>query len=93
MAPRFEWDPEKADSNLARHRVSFAEAESVFTDEHSLEIPDPDHSWTEQRFILVGQSHRGRLLVVVFTERGDSIRIISARETTRHERTAYEEGR
>lgn len=93
MALLFEWDPEKADKNLAKHRVSFAEAESVFTDEYSREIPDPDHSWTEKRFILLGRSHRGRLLVVVFTERGDSIRIISARDATRHERKAYEEGR
>ena len=93
MALLFEWDPDKAVSNLAKHRVSFAEAESVFTDVHSSEIPDPDHSWTEQRFILMGQSYRGRVLVVVFTERGDSIRIISAREATRRERKWYEEGR
>lgn len=92
MAFLFEWDPEKARRNLTKHRVSFAEAESAFADEHAREMPDPEHSWTEERFVLIGRSFAGRLLVVVFTERGDSIRIISAREATRYERKAYEEG-
>jgi hypothetical protein len=93
MAILFEWDPDKADRNLAKHRVSFAEAESAFADVHASEIPDPDHSWAEQRFILMGRSYRGRILVVVFTERGASIRIVSARVATRRERESYEEGR
>lgn len=92
MSFLFEYDPEKAARNLAKHRVSFAEAETVFTDPLALEMPDPEHSLEEERLLLVGRSFRQRLLVVVFTERGDSIRIISARGATSHERRAYEEG-
>ena len=88
----FEWDENKAGSNLAKHGVSFGEASTVFGDPLSLTIPDPDHSQAEDRFIIIGSSHRGKFLVVVHTERGDSIRIISARRAGKRERKAYEEG-
>lgn len=92
MSLRFEWDPEKATRNIAKHRVSFPEAETVFADPLALDVPDPEYSLGEERFILVGRSFRQRLLVVAYTEMVDSVRIISAREATRHERRAYEEG-
>ena len=88
----FEWDPEKAESNLKLHGVSFREAATVFDDTLSITVPDPDHSFDEARYVIVGVSHEGRLLVVSHAERGDRIRIISARELTRDERSAYEEG-
>ena len=88
----FEWDRKKAARNLARHGVSFQEATSVFDDLLSIAVPDPDHSGEENRFIIVGQSHRGRLLIVSHAERGDRIRLINARELTRTERNIYEEG-
>jgi uncharacterized DUF497 family protein len=87
----FEWDPKKAALNLQRHGVSFQEAATVFGDPLSITAPDPDHSFGESRYIIVGQSHRGRRLIVSHTERGDRIRIISARELTRKETKAYEE--
>ncbi|MBI4317422.1 MAG: BrnT family toxin [Chloroflexi bacterium] len=86
----FEWDLKKALSNLARHNLSFQEAMTVFGDPLSITVPDPDHSIEEYRFVVVGQSRRGRLLIVSYTERGDRIRIISARVLTRKERKAYE---
>ena len=88
----FAWDPNKAASNLRRHNVSFSEAATVFSDPLSMTVPDPDHSLDEDRSITVGLSHRGRLLIVAHTERGDRICIISARELTRTERAQYEEG-
>jgi hypothetical protein len=92
MAFEFEWDPAKADQNLKDHDgVSFREATTVFRDTLSITIADPDHSYSEDRFIDVGLSHRGRLLVVSYTERGDKIRIISARRATRAERKSHEE--
>jgi uncharacterized DUF497 family protein len=91
MPLSFEWDENKAGSNLRKHAVSFEEASTVFGDPLSLTIPDPAHSKREDRFIIIGQSHRRRLLVVVHTERGDDIRIISARRASRHERENYEE--
>jgi len=91
MALNFEWDADKAKSNLAKHRISFEEASTVFGDPRSLTIPDPVHSESENRFITLGTSHRGKLLVVVHTERGDNIRIISARVASRRERRNYEE--
>lgn len=87
----FEWDANKAGVNLAKHAVSFQEASTVFRDSLSLTIPNPAHSQTESRFIILGHSHQGRLLVVVHTERGDNIRIISARPASRRERKYYEE--
>jgi uncharacterized DUF497 family protein len=86
-----EWDTEKARTNIAKHRVAFEEAATVFGDPLSLTIPDPLHARREQRFVTVGQSHRGRTLVVVHTDRGDRIRIISARVASRGERRHYEE--
>jgi uncharacterized protein len=92
MSLAFEWDEEKAKQNLKKHRVSFEEASTVFGDPLALTIPDPLHSEEEDRFITLGESHRRRLLVVVSTERGDKIRLISARVATRRERKDYEEG-
>ena len=86
----FEWDANKAGDNLAKHAVSFQEATTVFGDSFSLTIPDPAHSQAENRFIILGRSHQGRLLVVVHTERGDNIRVISARPVSRRERKDYE---
>jgi uncharacterized DUF497 family protein len=82
---------EEGEINLGKHRISFEEASSVFGDLRSLTIPDPAHSDLENRFITVGTSHRGKLLIVVHTERGDNIRIINARGASRRERHSYEE--
>lgn len=87
----FDRDPQKAAKNLGKHKVSFTEAATVFDDPLSVTVADPDHSADEDRFIIVGQSYRRRLLIVSFAERGDRIRIISARELTPAERRAYEE--
>ena len=87
----FEWDPDKAEANLSKHGVSFAEAVTAFGDPLSMNMPDPDHSENEQRFIVLGMSDRYRLLVVSYTERPPRTRIISARLATRHERRQYEE--
>jgi len=92
MPLSFEWDEHKAKSNLTKHGVSFEEASTVFSDPLSLTIPDPAHSQVEDRFIILGQSHRQELLVVVHAERGDHIRVISARRASRRERKSYEEG-
>lgn len=92
MTPTFEWDPVKAGSNLQKHGVSFLEAVNAFMDPLSVTIPDPDHSGDEQRCLLVGLGDAGRLLVVSHAERGDKIRIISAREANRRERRQYEQG-
>jgi uncharacterized protein len=91
MDLRFTWDPKKAAANLRKHRLGFPEAATAFADPLSITILDPDHSIEEERFILIGQSERGRLVVVAHAERGDLIRIISARLPTRHEREIYEE--
>jgi uncharacterized protein len=86
----FEWDPEKAGANFSKHGVSFDEATTVFGDPLSVTILDPDHSATEDRFIDLGMSHRARLIVVSYTERGRRIRIVGARLATRKERRTYE---
>jgi uncharacterized DUF497 family protein len=86
----FEWDPNKAAANLLKHGVSFWEARSVFADPCSSTIDDPDHSWDEQRFVTLGLSNRGRLLVVVHAERGQNIRLVSARCANGHERDTYD---
>jgi uncharacterized DUF497 family protein len=91
MALEFEWDSRKAKSNLKHHDVSFDDATSVFRDPLSITISDPDHSELENRFIDIGTSHRGELLVVSYTERKERIRIISARRATSAERKDYEE--
>jgi uncharacterized DUF497 family protein len=87
----FEWDPRKAAKNLRKHKVSFAEAATVFGDPPSVTVRDPDHSLEEHRHITVGLSDRSRLLIVSHADRGDRVRIISARQLTRAERIAYEE--
>jgi len=87
----FGWDPRKAKNNLAKHGVSFEDAKEVFDDDLFLVFADPDHSSEESRFIIMGESKRGRLLVVAYTERSDEIRIISAREATRQEQKFYAE--
>jgi uncharacterized protein len=91
MGLLFEWDPNKARLNLKSHGVSFDEAGTAFRDPLSHTIDDPLHSEDEERFVLIGRSIQGRLMVVVHTERGDRIRIISARLATKRERFRYEE--
>jgi uncharacterized DUF497 family protein len=89
---RFEWDENKATINLSKHSVSFEEAKTVFDDPLYIDFYDPAHSEDEERYLIVGESNQERLLIVSYTERGDSVRLISAREVTRTEREAYEEG-
>ena len=86
----FEWNPKKAAKNFRKHRVSFNEGATVLGDPLATTAPDPDHSMDENRYITVGMSDRRRLVMVAHTERGERIRIISARELTRAEREAYE---
>jgi uncharacterized DUF497 family protein len=88
---QFEWDRDKAASNLEKHGVSFEEASSAFGDPLSITILDPNHSDDETRFVLVGTAASGRLIVVVHTDRDDSVRVISARLATRSERQSYEQ--
>ncbi|MGH7617313.1 MAG: BrnT family toxin [Gemmatimonadaceae bacterium] len=95
MALRFEWDPRKARANLRKHRLSFEEAATAFDDPMSLTVADPDHSIGEERFLLLGRTIRGRLVVVAFTEPDadiSTIRPISARLADRGEHRDYEEG-
>jgi uncharacterized protein len=89
---RFEWDPKKAEANLRKHKVSFEDAQSVFSDEHALLIDDPDHSEDEDRFVLLGLSGSLRLLVVVhcYRAKGSVVRIISARRADTQERSVYD---
>ncbi len=93
MGLAFEWDENKAAVNRRKHRVTFEEASTVFADPLSITIYDPVHSDDEDRYVVLGESQRRRLLVVVFTDRGDRIRIISARLAARWERKDYEKGR
>ena len=88
---RFNWDKNKAASNLAKHKVSFEEAATVFGNPLSDTFDDPDHSAEEQRFLIIGHSEKGRLLFILHTDDGETVRIISAREPTRTEREAYEQ--
>ena len=92
MTQRFEWDGSKAALNARKHGVSFEEAASVFNDPLAYTFHDPDHSVGEVRLLTFGHSHVGRVLAVVHAERGGTIRIISARSATRHERGIYEQG-
>jgi uncharacterized DUF497 family protein len=89
---QFEWNIGKAERNLSKHGVSFEEAKTVFDDPLYLDFYDPDHSEDEERYLIVGESHRGRLLIVSYTERNGVMRLISSRAVTRTEREAYEEG-
>ncbi|MBI4791967.1 MAG: BrnT family toxin [Deltaproteobacteria bacterium] len=88
---QFEWDPNKEKVNRRKHGIAFKEAVSVFKHPLSITTYDPDHSKEEDRFITFGFSAAGQLLMVAHTDRGDRIRIISARILTRAEREAYEE--
>lgn len=90
MSYSFEWDPKKATSNLKDHGVSFDEATTVFGDILAMNMPDPDHSKGEERFLVLGMSGASRLVVVSYAERPPRTRIISARLATGHERRKYE---
>jgi uncharacterized DUF497 family protein len=87
----FEWDPNKAAQNVRKHGVTFEDAATVFQDDVSITVPDPDHSMAEERFITVGMSIQNRLLMVAHADRADSVRIISARELTSRERRQHEQ--
>ena len=88
---RFEADPAKAAQNLKKHKASFEEAASVFGDSMAYTFPDPDHSVGEERWLTFGMSRMGRILAIIYTERRGTIRLISARHATKHERSIYEE--
>ena len=88
---RFSWNQKKAASNLNKHGISFEEAATVFGDPLSDTFPNLDHSLEEQRFIIIGASESGKILVVAHTDDGELVRIISAREATTGERKSYEE--
>jgi hypothetical protein len=90
VALTFEWDEQKAALNVRRHAVSFEEAKTIFGDPRALTSHDVSHSSEEDRFVTVGRSTRGRVLVVVYTERGPNLRLITARAATRSERRDYE---
>ena len=90
MSMEFEWDRNKAAANLLKHGVPFDEAKTIFDDPLYVDFYDPDHSYDEHRYIIIGQSQRGRLLVMSYTERENVIRLISARKAIRREREAYE---
>ncbi len=92
MKLNFEWNEEKAKDNLKKHKVIFDEATTLFIDPFSITISAHDHSVNEQRYIDIGSSENGRVLVVVYTERGSNIRIISCRKATSSERKLYKEG-
>jgi len=91
MDLQFEWDADKAVSNAKKHGVNFIEASSVFADPYAVIFPDEQHSDDATRELIIGHSDRNRLLIVCFTERQPAVRIISARKTTKQERTDYEE--
>ena len=87
----FEWDAQKAAKNFSKHGVTFDEAKTIFDDPLYIDFYDPDHSDEEERHLIIGESRRGRLLIVSYTEREDTVRLISAREATPAERKDYEE--
>ena len=90
MSLIFEWDEKKADDKLRKHGVRFNEAKTVFNDPFSVTIYDPDRSSDEERYIDIGLSSKGRLIVVSYSERGEKMRMISGREARRKERGEYE---
>ena len=90
MGLTFEWDEQKADANIDKHGVGSPEAITAFFDPSSQTIHDPEHSATEDRFVLLGRTSRGRLVVAIHVEGGDNIRVISARLATRAERRDYQ---
>jgi uncharacterized protein len=87
----FEWDDNKAARNQSSHGVAFAEAATVFDDPYFVVFNDDTHSFGEQRYLIIGESNQKRVLLVVYTERGDAIRLISARPATTREEKVYEE--
>jgi uncharacterized DUF497 family protein len=91
MTLTFEWDEEKSRSNVHKHGVPFKEAKTVFNDPFATTIADPDHSLSEERFLDIGMSAKGRILVVWYTERNDNIRMIGCRKASQAERRKYEE--
>lgn len=91
MSLRIEWDPQKAAANEFKHGVSFSEASTVFADPFSITLPDADHSAREERLLLLGRSSAGRLLIVALAERGDAVRLITARTMTPREWRTYEQ--
>ena len=93
MALEFEWDQFKSRQNMKKHGISFREGATAFADKLSYTISDPEHSIGEHRFLLLGRSYSGNLLVIAHTERGDRIRIINVRRATRRERELYENNR
>ncbi|MEX2301216.1 MAG: BrnT family toxin [Bryobacterales bacterium] len=93
MSLLFEWDNKKAEENRKKHGVSFDEATSVLDDPLSVTIPDPDHSADESRFVTMGMSQRNRILVIVHTDRGSRLRMISARQAESLEVRKYEQGK
>ena len=91
MKPKFEWDPDKAKKNYSKHGIDFNEASSIFGDPMFITFLDEEHSFKEERYITIGLSSKGRLLLVAHAEQSDSIRIISARRATKNEEKFYQE--
>ncbi len=91
MITTFEWDEDKSKLNVRKHGLTFEEAKTVFNDPFAITIGDPDHSNDEARYIDIGLSSKGRLLVVWYTDRNENIRLIGCRKATQSERKAYEE--
>ncbi len=90
MPLKFEWDENKSELNLKKHGIDFKEGKTVFNDPFAITINDPGHSDSEERYIDIGVSSKGRILIVWYTERNDNIRIIGCRKATRFEREQYE---
>lgn len=93
MSLIFEWDAQKAKANHKKHGVSFEEAATVFGDFLSLTIPDYQHSFAESRYSTIGVSHYGKTIVVIHEDKGDNVRVISARLATKYEKKSYEESK
>ncbi len=91
MPLTFEWDSRKARSNFTKHNVAFEDASTIFGDPLTLTIADPEHSLAEERYVTMGRAFDGKVLVVVHTDRGNNIRIISGRRASRRERKFYDE--
>ncbi|CAN5452674.1 BrnT family toxin [soil metagenome] len=91
MTDSFDWDPLKNLANIEKHGISFEEARWVFNDIKAMEFPDEDHSWDENRWIALGRLPDGSIILVVFVERGEKTRIISARTATKSEAKDYDE--
>ena len=91
MGVHVEWNEEKARSNVAKHGITFTEAATIFLDSFLMTFPDDLHSDIEERFVSIGRSERHRILLVVHTDRGTALRIISARKATAKERITYEQ--